>query len=92
MIACQLSLYPLATQEVAEVVDEALESVRELESQGLSVEVGSMSTVVTGPEDLVWRAVRLLFDAAARDSRRIVLAATLSNECGCDVPAAPKGG
>ena len=91
MIACQLSLYPLATQDLAEVVDEALQSVRVLESQGLSTEVGSMSTVVTGPGDVVWRAVRALFDAAAKDGRRIVLTATVSNECGCEVSVGSVG-
>lgn len=84
MIACQMSLYPLGVDEVDRLVASALESLGEV--QGLTVEVGSMSTVVTGPDDLVWRAVRLLFDTAAADGRRIVLTTTFSNECGCDLP------
>ena len=85
MIACQLSLYPLARDDVAEVVTAALRPVEAMREEGLSVEVGAMSTVLTGPDDLVWRAARALFDAAAADGHRLVLTATFSNECGCDL-------
>lgn len=85
MIACQLSLYPLGTGDFSALISDAVASLEPLTERGARVEVGSMSTVVTGPDDVVWEAVRLLFDTAAENGQRIVLTATLSNECGCDV-------
>lgn len=86
MIACQMSLYPLGVGEVHALIGDAVLSLEPLEERGLSVEVGSMSTVVSGPDDLVWEAVRLLFDTAAEKGQRVVLTATVSNDCGCDLP------
>lgn len=84
MIACQMSLYPLGSDNVDQVVDDALDSLEPLRREGLTVDVASMSTVVTGPDDLVWAAVRTLFDAASRGGQPVVLTATVSNECGRD--------
>lgn len=84
MIACQLSLYPLGTERFVAVIARAVNGLEPLRQRGLSIDVGSMSTVVTGPDDLVWEAVRVLFDTAAEGGQRIVLTVTLSNECGCD--------
>ena len=86
MIACQLSLYPLGSGDFTALISEAVQSLEPLGERGLRIDVGSMSTVVTGPDDLVWGAARLLFDTAARDGTRIVLTSTFSNECGCEVP------
>ncbi|MFV9511328.1 YkoF family thiamine/hydroxymethylpyrimidine-binding protein [Tepidibacillus sp. LV47] len=85
MISCQLALYPLATKEFAKVIVEALKALEPLQKEGLIIEVGSMSTVIKGKDDLVWKAVRLLFEEAAKDGQQIVLTASISNECGCDL-------
>lgn len=86
MIACQMSLYPLGTGDFTALISDAVGSLKPLEERGLRLDVGSMSTVVTGPDDVVWQAVRLLFDTAVGDGNRIVLTTTFSNECGCDLP------
>lgn len=86
MIACQMSLYPLGSGDFTALISHAVDSLEPLGGRGLSIDVGSMSTVVTGPDDLVWEAARLLFDTAAKDGQRIVLTTTCSNECGCDLP------
>jgi uncharacterized protein YqgV (UPF0045/DUF77 family) len=88
MIACQMSLYPLGSGEFTALIAEAVDSLEPLEDRGLSIDVGSMSTVVTGPDDLVWEAARLLFDTAAKDGNRVVLTSTFSNECGLPPSAA----
>lgn len=88
MIACQVSLYPLGTGDFTAFIADTVKSLEPLEEQGLSLDVSSMSTVMTGPDMLVWEAARLLFETAARDGRRIVLTATFSNECGCDLRSA----
>lgn len=84
MIAAQLAVYPLGESDVDGAVAAALDALTTDTGGSLTIEVGPMSTVVTGPDDHVWAAVRRLFDAAARDGHRVVLTATLSNECGCD--------
>lgn len=86
MIACQMSLYPLGSGDFTALISAAVESLEPLKDRGLRIDVGSMSTVVIGPDDVVWQAVRLLFDTAAKDGNPIVLTTTFSNECGCDLP------
>ncbi len=83
MISCQLSLYPLGTESYDDVVSRAVEHILPLKDEGLTIEVGSMSSVVKGPDDVVWKAVRTLFDAAKDE--KVVLNTTFSNECGCDL-------
>lgn len=95
MIAAQVALYPLGDVHVDAVVTAALGTINEAgtltEADGLDVDVSAMSTVITGRDDLVWAAVRRLFDAAADGGHRVVLTATVSNECGCDTyrPSTP---
>ncbi|MGI9861884.1 YkoF family thiamine/hydroxymethylpyrimidine-binding protein [Moorella naiadis] len=84
MIACQLSLYPLGTAAYSSVIKEA---VAVLAETGVEVEVNSMSTIIRGEEEAVWRAVRKLFQVAAARGE-VVLNVTVSNRCGCKV--APK--
>lgn len=83
MIAAQVALYPLRTDDVDGAVTAALDAIAALSGEGLVIEVASMSTVLTGPDDVVWRAMREIFDALARDGHRVVLTTTVSNECGC---------
>lgn len=84
MIACQVAIYPLAATDFDEVILEAIRSIEEYKQDGLSIEVGSMSTILRGPDDLVWKAVRQLFDMSGKNNQ-IVLNVQMSNECGCDV-------
>lgn len=85
MISCQVALYPLATEEFERVILNALEAIKDLQEQGLSIEVGAMSTVLRGPDQIVWQAVQDLFKEASRNGQQIVLNAQISNECGCDL-------
>ena len=85
MISCQIALYPLATKDFESVIIKALDSISSLKSEGLSIEVGSMSTVLKGKDEVVWKAVRTVFDQASHQGQQIVLNASFSNECGCDV-------
>ena len=85
MIACQISLLPLATKDFEEIITRAVEDIKELEAEGLTIEVGSMSTVLRGKDDIVWEAVRRLFNKSKEDGQQVVLQASFSNECGCDI-------
>ncbi|TYB84303.1 MAG: hypothetical protein FXF54_12240 [Kosmotoga sp.] len=82
MISCQLSLYPLGTKEYDKIIVDSLNTIKALKDQGLTVEIGSMSTILKGPDDVVWKGVRILFDKASQDNRKIVLSVLCSNECG----------
>ena len=85
MISCQLTLYPLATKDFESVIIKALDSISSLKSEGLTIEIGSMSTILKGNDEVVWKAVRTLFDQASDQGQQIVLNASFSNECGCDL-------
>ncbi|TYB91500.1 MAG: hypothetical protein FXF54_08530 [Kosmotoga sp.] len=84
IISCQLSLYPLGTKEYDKIIVDSLNTIKALKDQGLTVEIGSMSTILKGPDDVVWKGVRMLFDKASESDRKIVLSVLCSNECGCD--------
>jgi len=85
MISCQIALYPLATKDFEKIIVEALDTVQPLKEQGLSIEVGAMSTILRGPDEVVWKGIRRLFDKASENGQQIVLNLQVSNECGCDI-------
>ncbi len=84
MISCQIALYPLATEKFEEIIVSALDKIKPLESRGLTIEVGSMSTLIKGEDALVWEAIRELYTEASKNGQKIVLNTQFSNECGCD--------
>ena len=77
MISCQFSLYPLGVEDLGPAIDAA---VGELKRLGLEVDVGPMSTYITGESEAVFQGLSRAFDAAA-GSGQVVLTATLSNAC-----------
>lgn len=83
MISCQVALYPLAIENFDEVIIEALVAIKPLIEKGLIIEIGSMSTIIRGDDELVFQAVKMLFNEASKDGRRIVINTQFSNECGC---------
>ncbi|MGI9952299.1 YkoF family thiamine/hydroxymethylpyrimidine-binding protein [Moorellaceae bacterium AZ2] len=79
MLACEVALYPLGIPHYSRIIKEALASVP---PDKVHLEVGSMSTIIRGEDDEVWKAVRLLFEAAARTGDTVMVL-TVSNRCGC---------
>ncbi len=77
MIACQFSLYPLGVEDLSPAIDAA---VAELRSLGLDLDVGSMSTQVTGESGLVFEGLKRAFDTVAREGQ-VVMTVTVSNAC-----------
>jgi uncharacterized protein YqgV (UPF0045/DUF77 family) len=77
MISCQFSLYPLGVDDLSPAIDAALDQMRGL---GLEIDVGSMSTQVTGETAEVFEGLRRAFDAVARDGH-VVMTVTVSNAC-----------
>jgi uncharacterized protein YqgV (UPF0045/DUF77 family) len=76
-ISAQISLYPLRQAKLGP----AIESLRAaLERDGLSPEVGPMSTVVVGETGRIFAALQQGFEEAAAHGP-VALVVTLSNAC-----------
>src|SRR5262245_30368182 len=75
----QISLYPMTDDFVGVIVEatSALEPYR----AAFRIEMDDISTLLVGPPDRLFPAMRDLFTAAARRGVHCVLAATVS--CGC---------
>lgn len=77
MISAQISLYPLRQEHLSP----AIEVVRTvLCAHGLQVEVGPMSTLVTGAVEEVFAALQEAF-VKATATGHVVMTITLSNAC-----------
>jgi len=77
MISCQFSLYPLGVDDLSPAIDAA---VAEMKALGLDLDVGPMSTQVTGDTGSVFEGLRRAFDAVAREGH-VVMTVTVSNAC-----------
>lgn len=75
----QVSLYPMADDFVGIIIDalEALDPYRE----SLRIETDDISTLIVGPPEVLFPALRDLFVAAASTRQHAVLRATLSRGC-----------
>ena len=82
-IQAEVSLYPLQTPDLGRGIYEFIESLR---NAGLSPDIGTMSTTVSGNANAVFRALGSAFQQAAEQDR-IVLIIKVSNAC----PAAEAG-
>lgn len=76
-ITAQVSLYPLRQETLSPAIGEALETFRE---HALHVEVGAMSSLITGDEAAIFAALQEAFRRAAAQGH-IVMVATISNAC-----------
>ena len=76
-ISAQVSLYPLGKEDLSPVIDGALSIFQE---HDLSVNPGSMSTILTGDDDTVFTALQAAFQQAATQGS-VVMVVTLSNAC-----------
>jgi uncharacterized protein YqgV (UPF0045/DUF77 family) len=76
-ITAQVSLYPLGQDALSPAINEALDILRE---HGLDVEMGVMSSLVTGEETAVFTALQSAFSQVAEQGP-VVMVATFSNAC-----------
>lgn len=83
IIAAQIALYPLSRPDFDFIIRNAVKELEKMQSEGLQIEVGAMSSVLRGEEELVWKAIRILFAAGEKNDTPVVLNITVSNECGC---------
>jgi uncharacterized protein YqgV (UPF0045/DUF77 family) len=84
-ISAQVSLYPLGQSDLAPAINAVLAV---LDRWQLTYQVGSMSTVVWGDDDTLFRALHDAFAAAVAYGPS-VMSVTFSNAC--PVPQQPVG-
>ena len=71
VVGCQFSVYPLRQFDVDRAVQASIQAAR---AEGCSVRVGNLSTLLSGSEDEVFRALRAAFRAAQRSGPAVVTA------------------
>ncbi|MEW6681330.1 MAG: YkoF family thiamine/hydroxymethylpyrimidine-binding protein [Nitrospirota bacterium] len=77
IISAQVSLYPLRQDHLSPAIQSLYSA---FQSAGLSPDIGTMSTLVTGEADLVFDSLRRGFSRAAANGQ-VVMVVTLSNAC-----------
>lgn len=76
-VAAQVGIYPLRQTHLSPAIDRAQVAFR---AQGLDVRPGPMSTIVSGEDEAVFRALREAFRETAREAET-VMTVTVSNAC-----------
>ena len=76
-VTAQVSIYPLRAESLSPVINEALLVFNKF---GLEVHPGSMSTLISGDNEMLWAALNNAFTAAAGQGE-VVMTVTASNAC-----------
>ncbi|HHW91638.1 MAG TPA: hypothetical protein GX735_02940 [Firmicutes bacterium] len=76
MISGQVSVYPLETPNSDSIIKECVDT---FQKQGISTEVGAVSTTFTGEPEQVWNGLRLMFEQAQSRGQEVNMVVTLSN-------------
>jgi len=76
-VQAEISLYPLRQNELTKPIQQFVQA---LESNKLKVELGPMSSLVTGDSQAVFENLQKAFEAVAKDYE-VVLTAKISNAC-----------
>ncbi len=76
-VQAEISLYPLRQNELTKPIRQFIQA---LESNKIKVELGPMSTFVTGEEPVVFESLQKAFEKLAQ-RYEIVLTAKISNAC-----------
>jgi len=76
-VQAEISLYPLRQNELTKPIQQFIQA---LENNKLKVELGPMSTLITGDEPTVFESLQKAFEKLAQ-RYEIVLTAKISNAC-----------
>jgi len=77
VISAQVSLYPLKQLDIYPTINETIELFTDY---GLTMVPSTMSTVITGSEELLWKAMHDAFLLASQHGETVMLL-TVSNAC-----------
>lgn len=81
-LAAQVSLYPLGADDLSPQIDAVIEI---FQKHGLHVDIGPMSTLLSGEEGTLFAALREAARAAG-DAGKMVMVVTISNACTVATP------
>jgi uncharacterized protein YqgV (UPF0045/DUF77 family) len=76
-VAAQVSIYPLRQSHFGPAIGKALDIFR---AKGLNVEMGAMSSVISGEDGPLFAALQEVYQGLA-DKGELVMIVTLSNAC-----------
>ena len=76
-VQAEVSLYPLRQNDLTEPIRQFAES---LKNENLNVKTGSMSSVISGEESIVFQSLQKAFEQAAK-KYEVVLNVKISNAC-----------
>lgn len=76
MISCEVSLYPMDTQDSDRIINSSIES---LKRQGIACDIGSISTYFSGDPDKVWHGLRTLYETAQKEGKEVAMVVTIAN-------------
>ena len=76
-VQIEVSLYPLRQNDLTKPIQQFVES---LKNNNLKVKTGSMSSVISGEESIVFQSLQKAFEQAAQ-KYELVLTAKISNAC-----------
>jgi len=76
-LTAQVSLYPLGQTSLTPTINEALEIFKK---NNLDVDMGSMSTLVVGADNQIWKSLQEVFNAATKYGETVMIV-TISNAC-----------
>lgn len=76
-VQAEVSLYPLCQNDLTEPIQQFVKS---LNNDNLNVKTGSMSSVISGEESLVFQSLQKAFAQAAQ-KYDVVLTVKISNAC-----------
>ena len=76
-VQAEVSLYPLRQNDLTKPIQQFVES---LKNDDLNVKTGSMSSIISGEESIVFQSLQKAFERAAQQYK-VVLTAKISNAC-----------
>ena len=76
-IQAEVSLYPLHQNDLTKPIRQFVESLR---SDNLNVKKGTMSSVISGEESIVFQSLQKAFEQASK-KYEVVLTIKISNAC-----------
>jgi uncharacterized protein YqgV (UPF0045/DUF77 family) len=79
MLQCQLSLYPIATENYREIINK---SILSLEKLNISYTLTSTCTILKGEDIDVFEAVKIFYEYVVKIHKENVLVAIYSNISG----------
>lgn len=77
IVSVEFSIYPLKEKHISSFLEDAFLILR---NYGLSINKGSMSSIISGESEKIFHALREIYDKISSNSQ-VVIIAKFSNAC-----------